>query len=112
MESITITGGARLRGSVRVGGAKNAALPILAATILVPGEHRVRNVPVLRDVATMSRLLETLGAQVERRGDELVVRTGTLSGEEEGKLIFRAVRQRYPGGSGRGPSDASAPPAS
>ena len=92
MESITVTGGTRLRGSVRVSGAKNAALPILAATILVPGEHRVRNVPRLRDVDTMSRLLEILGAKVERRGDELLVETGALSGDEAPYDMVKTMR--------------------
>ena len=92
MESITIAGGPRLRGSVRVGGAKNAALPILAATILVPGEHRVRNVPRLRDVDTMARLLEILGAKVERRGDEMVIETGALSGEEAPYDLVKTMR--------------------
>ena len=92
MESITIAGGPRLRGSVRVGGAKNAALPILAATILVPGEHRVRNVPRLRDVDTMARLLEILGAKVERRGDEMLVETGALSGEEAPYDLVKTMR--------------------
>ena len=92
MESITIAGGPRLRGSVRVGGAKNAALPILAATILVPGEHRVRNVPRLRDVDTMARLLEILGAKVERRGDEMLIETGALSGEEAPYDLVKTMR--------------------
>ncbi|MHB8837103.1 MAG: UDP-N-acetylglucosamine 1-carboxyvinyltransferase [Candidatus Methylomirabilia bacterium] len=92
MESITIAGGPRLRGSVRVGGAKNAALPILAATILVPGEHRIRNVPRLRDVDTMARLLEILGAKVERRGDEMLVETGALSGEEAPYDLVKTMR--------------------
>ena len=77
---------------MRVGGAKNAALPILAATILVPGEHRVRNVPRLRDVDTMARLLEILGAKVERRGDEMVVETGALSGEEAPYDLVKTMR--------------------
>lgn len=92
MESITVVGGSRLRGSVRVGGAKNAALPILAATILVPGEHRVRNVPRLRDVDTMARLLEILGAKVEWRGDEMVIETGALSGEEAPYDLVKTMR--------------------
>jgi len=77
---------------VRVGGAKNAALPILAATILVPGEHRLRNVPRLRDVDTMARLLEILGAKVERRGDEMIIETGALSGEEAPYDLVKTMR--------------------
>ncbi|HWR98270.1 MAG TPA: UDP-N-acetylglucosamine 1-carboxyvinyltransferase [Candidatus Methanoperedens sp.] len=92
MESITITGGARLRGEVRVGGAKNAALPILAATLLAPGEHRVRNVPRLRDVDTMGRLLTVLGARVERSGGDLLVTSGPFSGEEAPYDLVKTMR--------------------
>ena len=92
MESITISGGARLRGEVRVGGAKNAALPILAATLLAPGQHRVRNVPQLRDVDTMGRVLAVLGARVERSGGDLTVATGPLSGEEAPYDLVKTMR--------------------
>jgi UDP-N-acetylglucosamine 1-carboxyvinyltransferase len=92
MESITISGGARLEGEVRVSGAKNAALPILAATLLAPGEHRVRNVPRLRDVDTMGRLLGVLGARVERDGGDVTVTTGPLTGEEAPYDLVKTMR--------------------
>jgi len=63
VDSIRIIGGERLVGSVPISGAKNAALPILAASLLADGEHVFRNVPDLRDVHTMTRLLERLGAR-------------------------------------------------
>jgi UDP-N-acetylglucosamine 1-carboxyvinyltransferase len=62
LDKLVIRGGRRLKGSVTVSGSKNAALPIMAATLLVPGEHIIRNVPHLRDVATMGRLMANLGA--------------------------------------------------
>ncbi|MDH4281142.1 MAG: UDP-N-acetylglucosamine 1-carboxyvinyltransferase, partial [Myxococcales bacterium] len=65
MDSIRIIGGERLVGSVPISGAKNAALPILAASLLADGEHVFRNVPDLRDVHTMTRLLERLGARAQ-----------------------------------------------
>jgi UDP-N-acetylglucosamine 1-carboxyvinyltransferase len=92
MESITVTGGARLRGRVGVGGAKNAALPVLAATILVPGEHRVRNAPRLRDVDTMCRLLTVLGARVRREGEDVVVDTLELTGAEAPYDLVKTMR--------------------
>jgi UDP-N-acetylglucosamine 1-carboxyvinyltransferase len=64
MDKIVIHGGHRLRGEVRVSGAKNAALPILASALLTRGRNIFRNVPALNDVATMGRLLEELGAEV------------------------------------------------
>ncbi|HEY5999242.1 MAG TPA: UDP-N-acetylglucosamine 1-carboxyvinyltransferase [bacterium] len=92
MDSITVRGGARLRGEVRVGGAKNAALPILAATLLAPGGHRVRNVPRLRDVDTMGRLLTVLGARVERDGGDLRIDMGPHSGEEAPYDLVKTMR--------------------
>ncbi len=68
MDNLRIQGGAELRGRVRISGAKNAALPILSAALLADGEHRFRNVPELRDVATMARLLRTLGQEVDVTG--------------------------------------------
>ncbi len=66
MDKILIDGGVPLKGTVEVSGAKNAALPILAATLLVDGEHVIRNVPELADVRTMCRLLGSMGCAVER----------------------------------------------
>ena len=65
MQKIVIRGGARLRGEVRVSGAKNAALPILASSLLAQGRSIYRNVPALGDVRTMGRLLAKLGAEIE-----------------------------------------------
>ena len=62
MQKIVIRGGARLAGEVRVSGSKNAALPILASSLLARGRSIYRNVPALGDVHTMGRLLERLGA--------------------------------------------------
>ena len=64
-----IQGGTRLAGTVVVNGAKNAALPIMAAALMGSGTSRIRNVPELRDIATMSAILGELGARVERAGD-------------------------------------------
>ncbi|HVO21409.1 MAG TPA: UDP-N-acetylglucosamine 1-carboxyvinyltransferase, partial [Anaeromyxobacter sp.] len=66
MDKIVVEGGVPLRGSVDVSGAKNAALPVIAASLLCEGEHRVRNVPDLADVRTMSRLLSHMGCRAER----------------------------------------------
>ncbi|HXJ22969.1 MAG TPA: UDP-N-acetylglucosamine 1-carboxyvinyltransferase [Polyangia bacterium] len=64
MQKIVINGGARLAGEVRVSGSKNAALPILASSLLAQGRSIYRNVPGLGDVRTMSRLLQRLGAEI------------------------------------------------
>ncbi len=65
MQKIVIEGGAKLKGEVRVSGAKNAALPILASCILTGGTSTYRNVPGLADIGTMTKLLSLLGATVE-----------------------------------------------
>src|SRR6266545_7110923 len=66
MDKIIIEGGVPLRGTVRVSGAKNAALPAIAASLLAEGEHLVSNVPDLADVRTMGRLLAHMGCEVAR----------------------------------------------
>jgi UDP-N-acetylglucosamine 1-carboxyvinyltransferase len=73
MDKLLIYGGARLDGEVRISGAKNAVLPILAATLLADGPMRVANVPHLHDVTTMMELLGRMGVSLtvdERMGIE------------------------------------------
>ena len=73
MDKIVIEGGARLRGEIKVSGAKNAALPLLASSLLASGRCAYKNVPRLNDVSTMNRLLVRLGCEVESaRGTVLV----------------------------------------
>lgn len=67
MDKIFIEGGRPLKGSIRISGAKNAALPLMAATILAPGQHVLHNVPDLRDTRTMLTLLESFGVTWQRR---------------------------------------------
>lgn len=75
MDKIVVRGGRRLEGEVRISGAKNAALPIMAATLLAPGRFRLTNVPSLRDVLTMGNVLRVLGAQVEYEDHALAIDT-------------------------------------
>ncbi|HWH38233.1 MAG TPA: UDP-N-acetylglucosamine 1-carboxyvinyltransferase [Usitatibacter sp.] len=71
MQKLSIHGGVPLSGEVRVAGAKNAALPILAASLLTASPVHIRNVPQLNDVRTMVRLLERMGVKA-RSGDRAV----------------------------------------
>jgi UDP-N-acetylglucosamine 1-carboxyvinyltransferase len=73
MQKLSIRGGTPLSGEVRVAGAKNAALPILAASLLTAAPVRVRNVPQLNDVRTMVRLLERMGVKVEASPHEVAL---------------------------------------
>jgi len=65
MDKFVIEGGTRLQGTVRISGSKNAVLPLLAATLLKKGTYTIGNVPRLRDVNTMIRLLELLGVKTK-----------------------------------------------
>ncbi|MEK8025603.1 UDP-N-acetylglucosamine 1-carboxyvinyltransferase [Pseudaquabacterium rugosum] len=66
MDKLLIRGGRPLHGSVQISGAKNAALPELCAALLVPGPVELHNVPQLQDVATMLKLLRSMGVRAER----------------------------------------------
>ncbi|OPY71023.1 MAG: UDP-N-acetylglucosamine 1-carboxyvinyltransferase [Syntrophorhabdaceae bacterium PtaU1.Bin034] len=72
MDKFVIEGGERLRGTVRISGAKNAVLPLLAATILQRGQYRISNVPRLRDVGSMIKLLTFIGAKTEWTDDHVI----------------------------------------
>jgi len=69
MDMLVVQGGRPLRGQLAAGGAKNAALPIMAAALLGHGTTVLHHVPDLVDVTTLAQVLRTLGAEVERRGD-------------------------------------------
>jgi len=92
MEKLIIEGGRPLHGVVRISGAKNAALPLMAATILTPGRHILRNMPDLRDTRTFVRLLENLGAKSERTGDTLILDTTHLLHTEAPYELVKTMR--------------------
>jgi len=78
MDKIAVEGGPALRGEVQVSGAKNAGLPVLAATLLGQGEHVVTNLPDLADVRTMGRLLAHMGCEVGRAAADGDARAAVL----------------------------------
>ncbi|MBE0598628.1 MAG: UDP-N-acetylglucosamine 1-carboxyvinyltransferase [Desulfuromonadales bacterium] len=92
MDKIIIHGGRRLKGEVQVSGAKNSALPLLFATLLAPGEHRITNVPSLRDIATVEKLLTILGATVQRQGDLFAVDATHIENNEAPYDLVRTMR--------------------
>jgi UDP-N-acetylglucosamine 1-carboxyvinyltransferase len=81
-----------LSGEVPISGAKNAALPILAATLLAPGEHRISNVPPLADIRTIKRLLSNLGVTFREDGPALVVDTSNLTDCEAPYELVKTMR--------------------
>jgi UDP-N-acetylglucosamine 1-carboxyvinyltransferase len=78
VDKLRITGGRRLEGEVQVSGAKNAALPIMCAALLTSKPLALANVPDLRDVSTMARLLGEMGARVERSAQRVVLHAPTI----------------------------------
>jgi UDP-N-acetylglucosamine 1-carboxyvinyltransferase len=83
MDKIVIEGGQPLKGSIRISGAKNAVLPILAATLLTRGRNIIDGVPKVRDVTTMIQLLKDLGAEVEsNRNEKIVLDTSNANNTE------------------------------
>jgi len=75
MDRIVIHGRRRLKGEVKISGAKNAALPIMAASLLAEGESEIGRVPELADVKTMGKLLENLGAGLHFEAGRLLINT-------------------------------------
>jgi UDP-N-acetylglucosamine 1-carboxyvinyltransferase len=73
MDKLVIAGGKRLSGTVTISGAKNACLPILAATLLSDEKSVIKNVPALRDMSTMLKILKNFGASVKQEGDCITV---------------------------------------
>jgi UDP-N-acetylglucosamine 1-carboxyvinyltransferase len=78
VDRLKITGGRPLEGTVQVSGAKNAALPIMCATLLSEQPLRLTSVPRLMDISTLVKLLAQMGVQVERAGDELLLHGKTI----------------------------------
>jgi len=91
MDVIRIRGGKSLAGKIRVSGAKNAALPILCATLLSDGESILRNVPALRDIDTTGELLRVLGRNVMI--DAPLVRVSKGQGDPNPEAPYDLVKQ-------------------
>lgn len=92
MDKLIIHGGKRLKGEVTVSGAKNAALPIMAASLLSSGYSSVRNAPRLRDIMTMGRLLANLDAGFHYEDGEAVISTERITTFEAPYDLVRTMR--------------------
>ena len=92
MQKLKVTGGARLCGEVRASGAKNAALPILAASLLTADDLILDNVPQLSDIRTMGSLLQGLGMRVERDGETMVLNAKHLTTTEAPYDLVKTMR--------------------
>ena len=92
MEQFVITGDNRLRGDVKVNGAKNAVLPILAACLLADGTCVLHNVPNLRDVSVMCELLRAYGAKITRGAGSITVDSTQIMGGEASADVIKKMR--------------------
>jgi len=92
MDKLRIEGGHRLQGSLRVAGAKNAALPIMAAALLTADELRLENVARLADTVTMGRLLGGMGVAVARDGQSYSLRAAALDSVEAPYELVKTMR--------------------
>src|SRR3954469_17577066 len=92
MDNLVIEGGVPLRGNVRVAGAKNAALPILCASLLTDGACTFRNVPALRDIDTTAELLRYMGAEVDVKAPIVTVRACSVRKPEAPYELVKQMR--------------------
>jgi len=92
MDKLRIRGGGRLEGTLRVAGAKNAALPIMAAALLTDEELRLDNVARLADTATMGRLLAGMGVLVARDGERFSLRARALTSAQAPYELVKTMR--------------------
>lgn len=120
MEKFVVKGEVQLKGNIRISGAKNAILPIMAATLLCSGVSIIHDVPYLRDIKVMQDILSLLGAKITREHNTLLIDTTNIKEQDipehlmremrasvflMGPLLgrFHKVRLSYPGGCAIGP---------
>ncbi|MBF0241130.1 MAG: UDP-N-acetylglucosamine 1-carboxyvinyltransferase [Desulfamplus sp.] len=92
MDKIEIIGGAPLHGTVQISGAKNAALPLLAASILVQGAVDYTNIPDLMDIKSIKSLLQDLGANIESSGSRVRIDASPIHKIEAEYDLVRKMR--------------------
>ena len=90
-----IEGGISLKGTVTVSGAKNSVLPLLAACLLTNERCRIKNVPNLRDVNTMIKILRSLGAQAEFSNGEVTVEAKSLKSHTADYKLVSTMRASF-----------------
>ncbi len=79
MSSYIIEGGRKLEGCIKISGSKNSSLPIIAATILNAGKSVLYNVPNIQDTQMMFKILELLGAKVEKKNGKIKIDTSKIN---------------------------------
>ena len=92
MSSYIIKGGEKLEGTVKISGSKNAALPIIAATILNAGKTTLYNVPNIQDTQMMFKILEKLGGKVEKKNNKIIIDTSKIEKFEIPEELMHKMR--------------------
>ena len=92
MDKFVIQGGSELRGEIPISGAKNAALPAMAAALLTDREVVLERIPRVRDIRTMARLLESIGATVESRDGRYSIRAESVASPEAPYDLVKTMR--------------------
>lgn len=92
MSKFIIEGGKKLEGEVKISGSKNAALPIIAATILNAGLTTLYNVPDIQDVHTMFEIIKEIGGKVRKKRNKILVDTSEIHTYEIPDNLMRKMR--------------------
>ena len=92
MSKFIIQGGKKLEGEVKISGSKNAALPIIAASILNGGKTTLYNVPNIHDTQMMFEILKQLGAVVEKKKNKIIIDTSKINKYEIPEELMRQMR--------------------
>ena len=95
MDKLVINGGSPLYGEIKISGAKNAVLPIMAATIIQGGIYRLENVPKLKDTYTMKKLLEMIGAKVSFTENIMIIDTSSCDNPVAPYELVKTMRASF-----------------
>jgi UDP-N-acetylglucosamine 1-carboxyvinyltransferase len=95
LSSIVIEGGRPLKGTVKISSAKNAVLPVIAASLLTESECIIEDAPELEDVKVMTEVLNSLGAKALREGDSIKISAGTIDSFEAPYDLVRKMRASF-----------------
>ncbi|MFC1494887.1 UDP-N-acetylglucosamine 1-carboxyvinyltransferase [Thermodesulfobacteriota bacterium] len=92
MEKIYIEGGTSLNGTVKISGAKNAALPVIASCLLTGGDHKISNVPDLRDIQTIKKIMEGMGVIFREEREHLLINSDNFNKFEAPYDLVKTMR--------------------
>ena len=92
MSKLIIQGGKKLEGEVQISGSKNAALPIIAGTVLIKGKTTLYNVPNIQDVQTMFEIIKDIGGKVTKKNNKIIIDTSKIHTYEISENLMRKMR--------------------